>query len=235
MPIKAVLFDLDGTLLPMDQDVFLKTYFGALTRRLAPHGYDPSAVIGAIQKGTLGMIRNSGDKTNEEIFWDVFTRELGEGIRAQSGEFDRFYAEEFPTLSHSCGFTPHAREVVDVVHQKGLLCVLATNPFFPHEATEARIRWAGLTPEDFALYTTYENSRSCKPNLAYYREVLDTIGLLPSECLMVGNDADEDMIAETLGMQTFLLCDCLINRHQKDISAWRHGGFDALLSLLHAL
>ena len=39
--IKTVLFDLDGTLLPMDQDNFVKAYFKNLAIKLAPHGYDP--------------------------------------------------------------------------------------------------------------------------------------------------------------------------------------------------
>ena len=35
MNIKAVLFDLDGTLLPMDQDIFVKSYFGLLAKKLS--------------------------------------------------------------------------------------------------------------------------------------------------------------------------------------------------------
>ena len=46
---------------------------------------------------------------------------------------------------------------------------------------------------------------------------------------MVGNDVQEDMIAETVGMKVFLLTDCLINRNGADISVWPHGGFDDLL------
>ena len=38
MKLKAVLFDLDGTLLPMDQEVFIQSYFKHLARLLAPLG-----------------------------------------------------------------------------------------------------------------------------------------------------------------------------------------------------
>ena len=62
--------------------------------------------------------------------------------------------------------------------------VLATNSIFPRIATENRIRWAGLEPDDFALITTYENSTYCKPNPAYYREVLGKLGLEAEECLV---------------------------------------------------
>ena len=36
MSIKAILFDLDGTLLPMDQNVFTKDYFGRLAAWMGP-------------------------------------------------------------------------------------------------------------------------------------------------------------------------------------------------------
>ena len=110
--------------------------------------------------------------------------------------------------------------------------VLATNPLFPSIATESRMRWAGLAPDDFELYTTYENSSFCKPNPKYYEEILGKLGVSAEECLMVGNDVTEDMIAETLGMKVFLLTDCLINKENKDISAFVNGSFSELMEFL---
>lgn len=106
---------------------------------------------------------------------------------------------------------------------------------FPAIATESRTRWAGLQPEDFALYTTYENFRYCKPNLDYYREILTKLGCAPEECLMVGNDVGEDMVTRELGMQVFLLTPCLINKSGADISAYPNGGFDDLLRFVETL
>ena len=131
-----------------------------------------------------------------------------------------------------CGFEPMAKQIVDWLCEKGIRVVLATNPLFPSVATENRIRWAGLRPEDFAYFTTYENSRYCKPNLDYYREILEKLSLKPEECLMVGNDVGEDMVAEQMGMKTFLLTDCLINKAGSDISGYPHGGFPQLYACL---
>ena len=39
--IDTVFFALDGTLLPMDLEVFVKDYLGRIAAKLAPHGYDP--------------------------------------------------------------------------------------------------------------------------------------------------------------------------------------------------
>ena len=61
------------------------------------------------------------------------------------------------------------------------------------------------------------------------------LNLVPEECVMVGNDVTEDMIAETLGMKVFLLTDCLINKLNEDISKYPHGGFDELKEFLDEL
>lgn len=235
MSIRYVLFDLDGTLLPMDQDRFVKAYFGGLSQALAPHGHDPEKLIGAIWGGTAAMIKNDGSRTNEAVFWDYFCSKFGEDARADEPKFEAFYRTDFQKVRHACGFDPRAAQVIAAVKEKGLIPVLATNPIFPAIATESRIRWAGLDRSDFALCTTYENSRWCKPSPDYYRQILKELGARPEECLMVGNDVSEDMVTKTLGMEVFLLTDCLINKHDQDITAYPQGSFDALLARIQAL
>ena len=230
--MKTVMFDLDGTLLPMDQDVFVNGYFKFLAAKMAPHGYEPEKLIRAIWGGTAAMVRNDGSCLNEEAFWRYFTGVYGEGARADMPLFEEFYANEFQQARQFCGFSPKAAEAVALVKARGARPVLATNPLFPAVATESRIRWAGLDPADFALYTTYENIGCCKPNPAYYEEILRRLDAAPEDCRMIGNDVGEDMVAGTLGIRTFLLTDCLINRDGADISRWPHGGFDELLSWL---
>ena len=232
MSIKTVLFDLDGTLLPMDQEQFMKAYFGGLSARLAPHGYEPKALVNAIWTGTAAMVKNDGSVSNETAFWRAFAGIFGEKAYDDEPKFERYYIEEFDKVSSACGYASEAREVIDDLKARGIRVALATNPLFPAIATQKRIRWAGLCPEDFALYTTYENSCHCKPNPDYYRDVLTALDAEPCECLMVGNDVDEDMIAETLGMKVFLLTDCLINKHNADISKYPHGGFAELKEFL---
>jgi len=73
MSIKAVLFDLDGTLLPMDQDTFIKAYLGGMAKKLAPHGYNPDELVKAVYAGMKAMTTNDGSNTNEDAFWNAFT------------------------------------------------------------------------------------------------------------------------------------------------------------------
>ena len=232
---KAILFDLDGTLLPMDQEVFVRDYLGRMAIFLAPHSYDPQSLIKAVWAGTGAMVKNDGKALNEDVFWYVFNSILDRDARQDLALFEEFYRTEFQKAKDSCGFNPAAVEAIRQIKDMGYRLILATNPLFPAIATYSRIRWAGLNPEDFELITTYENSRFCKPNPDYYREILGKIALDGSQCLMVGNDVGEDMIAGTLGMKTFLLTDCLINKTAEDISQYPNGSFPELLHYIRSL
>ena len=233
--LKMVLFDLDGTLLPMDMDVFTRGYFKLLAKKAAPRGYEAGTLVNAIWHGTAAMVKNDGSCLNEEAFWKDFTSVFGEAALQDKDLFEDFYANEFREARQFCGFNEKAAETVRRIRSAGYRVALATNPLFPSVATETRIRWAGLTPGDFEFFTTYENIGYCKPNPDYYREVLRRAGLEAEDCLMVGNDVGEDMIAETLGMKVFLLTDCLINKENKDIGRYPHGGFDELKAYVEAL
>ncbi len=230
--IKNILFDLDGTLLPMDQDNFVKGYFGRLIKKLAPLGYDPQKTIDAIWAGTAAMVKNNGQVANENVFWAKFTDIFGAEALKDKPIFDKYYETEFPKVQADCGFNPEVKNVINKLKCDGFKLVLATNPIFPAVATEERMRWAGLNKNDFLLYTTYENSKYCKPNPAYYTEILEKMGLDPAECLMVGNDAIEDTSAKEVGIDVFLLTDCLINKDNRDIGNYPQGGFDELLKYI---
>ena len=228
--IKTILFDLDGTLLPMNQEDFIKAYFGLLAKKVSLYGYNPDTLIKTIWQGISNMIKNDGKETNEAVFWKTFENIYGTEALKDKFIFDEFYSKEFQDVSKSCGYTTYAKEIIEKVKGKGYKLVLATNPIFPSIATESRMRWAGINPSDFEVYTTYENSHHSKPNLQYYKDILGKIGCRADECLMVGNDVDEDMIASSLGMKTFLLTDCLINKSNKDISDYDKGSYVDLLN-----
>lgn len=231
--IKAILFDLDGTLLTMDQEEFTKGYFKLLSEKLSPYGYEPKSLIGTIWAGTTAMVRNNGSQSNEAVFWEKFSEMYGkEKTLKDKSLFDDFYAETFEEAKAFCGFHAKAAETLRKAKQLGYKVVLATNPIFPQIATESRIRWAGLAPDDFEFCTTYENTCYCKPNPEYYRDISERLGVQPEECLMVGNDVTEDMIAETVGMKVFLLANCLINKERKDISIYPRGNFNQLINLI---
>ncbi len=231
--LKYVLFDLDGTLLPMEQETFLNAYLKGLATKMAERGYSPDELIKTVWAGTLAMLKNDGSKLNEEVFWLTARKIYGDKIINDIPYFEEFYKNEFQNVQKVCGFNPKSKKLIELVKSKGLIPVLATTPVFPSVATFSRIKWAGLEKTDFKLITTYENSSFCKPNENYYLQILQKIGAKIEECLMVGNDVGEDMIAtEKLGMQVFLLTDDLINKTDRKVSDFPNGNFDDLIKFL---
>ena len=233
--IKVVLFDLDGTLLPMDDKRFTEDYFTILTEKISTQGYDLDQLLSGIWQGIKSMIKNNGEKSNKHVFWEEFSKVMGDKVLEDIPLFEDFHNNVFQSLSISCGYTSKSKEVVDKVKDMGYRVVLATNPVFPRAATESRIKWAGLSPHDFELCTTYENTSYCKPNIKYYEHILNEIGCRAEECLMVGNNVREDMIASTLGMRVFLLTDYLINEEEKDISNYPSGSYNELIEYIESL
>ncbi|MDD5919413.1 MAG: hypothetical protein PUD73_10075 [bacterium] len=64
--VTAILFDLDGTLLPMDQNEFIHAYFSALAKKVAPLGFAQEPFLASMWKGTGAMLKNDGARTNRE-------------------------------------------------------------------------------------------------------------------------------------------------------------------------
>ena len=217
----------------MDQDEFTKGYFSLLAQKIAPYGYEPKKLIETIWAGTATMIKNDGKQSNEAVFWDKFSEVYGKEKTEQDRPlFNDFYVNDFEKAKDFCGYHAKTSETVRKLKQLEYRVVLATNPIFPKSATESRIRWAGLEPSDFEFITTYENTSYCKPNPDYYRDIAERLGVPPEECLMVGNDVSEDMVAETVGMKVFLLTNCLINKERSDISVYPRGNFKQLINFI---
>ena len=142
--IKMIMFDLDGTLLPMDMDEFTGGYFKLLAAKVAPHGYEPQSLVKAIWHGVTAMVKNEGSCKNEDAFWKDFASIYGEQKAAEDRPlFEEFYANEFQEAKRFCGYNPAAAETVRWIKEHGFRIGLATNPLFPSIATESRIHGLG--------------------------------------------------------------------------------------------
>ena len=229
---KLILFDLDGTLLPMDLHTFEKMYFGVLLEKFKDLGLicvtdeDKKAIYSAAMAGIGAMVKNDGSCTNEEIFFTTFKKYTGVDFLNRKAELNEFYQNEFNQVAKVCGKNPRVAEIIKMLKENGVRIAVATNPLFPLRANESRLAWAGLDLNDFEYCTCYETSKFCKPNLDYYRAILEHLDVKPEDCMMVGNDVREDMIARELGMDVFLITDCLLNVENKDISVYPHGSWD---------
>lgn len=204
--LKALLLDLDDTLLVNPMERFIPAYFQALTRFLAGH-VPPETLIAELLAGTRAMDGNDGTgPTNEETFAAHFYAAVGVPREVLEPEFRRFYAEAFPTLRALTRPHPDARPLVEWAFASGLQVAIATNPLFPLAAIEERLAWAGVPASEFPyhLITAYESMHATKSHPAYYREVLERLGRKPGECLMAGDDWAWDIVpAAALGIRTF--------------------------------
>ncbi|MDL2302445.1 hypothetical protein LJC58_08835, partial [Lachnospiraceae bacterium OttesenSCG-928-D06] len=70
---------------------------------------------------------------------------------------------------------------------------------------------------------------------AYYQEILDKIGIKAEECLMIGNNAVDDMVAAETGMETYLLTNYLEKAKPEDVSKFHNGNQEDLKKMLYAL
>lgn len=222
--IKNVLFDLDGTLLPMDLPRFIELYLSAFCSRFSkPLGIDPKTLTKGIWDGAGAMAHNDGSCLNCDLFWREMNRVCGRDMTQYEADFDDFYRTDFDAAKAAVGLDPCAAKSVEYLKNKGCRLILATNPVFPESAVFARLKWAGVDPDDFEFITLNDTCTVCKPNPEYYLEICQICGILPEESLMVGNDVDEDMCAADVGFNVFLVTDCLINRRGVDISKYPNG------------
>lgn len=210
--IKAILFDLDGTLLGVDMDHFLRHYLDRLSRHCA-RLMDPQQFVICLLASTQAMIINDNlSLTNQQVFMTDFFKRLPCPPEQVLPLIDGFYNDVFPQLREHVRPIPEIPSVIATARELGFKLVLATNPLFPAIAINHRIRWAGLDPARFELVTSYENMHFCKPNPHYYHEIVAFLGLAPMECLMIGNDVDDDInAAASAGLKTMLVDDMLVN------------------------
>ena len=236
MKLSAILFDLDGTLLPMDNDHFTEVYFSYLASAAYHWGYqDSKQLVNAIWKGVTAMVKNDGSRSNSQAFWDIFQAATARDATPALENFSRFYETDFNKAKEATQPTPLASEAVRLAREKSQYVILATNPIFPRNADETRLSWLGLSCDDFDLVTDYENCGFCKPNPEYYRQILRGFSLEPSSCLMIGNDVDEDILAaEKAGISCFLLTDQVINRQGRAIRC-PGGNYEEMLEYLRAI
>lgn len=229
--IDTLLFDLDGTLLPLDTDEFINAYLKLIAKRMSKF-FDPQYFIEHLLNSTMAMVNNlDPTKTNKEVFWENFANIPIEREKLYF-EVEEFYEKDFPTLKRVLKPNPLSYKVLQTSFNLGFEVVIATNPIFPECAVKERLRWINAENFPYKLITTYENMHYTKPHIQYYEEILTLIKKSPEQCLMIGNDAEEDLIARRLGIKTFLLKDFIINRKNNKIISDYIGSFHELLNLL---
>ena len=211
--IDAILFDLDGTLIFHEHNVFISEYFKSISSYVASRGLDPKRFVEATMYGTGFVLNNDGSRFHKELFWEKFFEVYGE--KEKFDEIvkisDDYYLTNFKEMKAFSNCNENAKAAIELARKNGRKVVLATNPVFPLTALLERLSWSGLSKDDFDLITSYENSTFSKPNPNYYFEICRKIGVNPKNAIMIGNDERDDMKAAfEAGLMCYLVTDCRI-------------------------
>ncbi len=231
--IKAVLFDLDGTLLRGQMKDFISQYIQSLSAycadRVKPKKFEKT-LLGIIYD--LIHIEGDGSMTNEERVYARMQQELALPDSIIDESLTHLKETGLDRLQQFIQPIPLARQIVNDCQKSGVPLVLATNPVFPKFMIQARMKWAKLKEDSFTYLTSYENSHYCKPHAGYFQAIANKIGIAPENCLMVGNDSNHDMAAVAIGMKTFLVDTWLVDRDGPEWPCEHRGDHSSLQRFL---
>lgn len=200
--MKLILFDLDKTLLDINFDEFLKSYFALLIPKLSKilKDKDPLKIL---QISVDYMIYEKNGELNVDKFYKKFVElsEVDKDILKKV--FLDFYINDFPKFKVFGKPREGGRETVLKLIEMGYEVVIATNSIFPEIAIKQRIDWANLSDINFPLITTMENMHYAKPNVEYYIEILEKLNETTKDTVMIGDDLEMDILpAKKLGIKT---------------------------------
>lgn len=210
--LKAVVFDMDETLLGINLSAFIAVLAKDEAGLLAQVGRkNPLSVFAAYTAAMLEL--NGGNRvtddrrTNRALFDATIERRCGIPLADPViADVLTYYEREILPGKNDRIIAARPRagalEALECVLGRGLRIALFTNPSFSESCIACRMGWAGIADAPFDLVTYMENSTRCKPDAAYYREALGKLGLAPHEVLMVGNDPRRDFPSPDCGLQT---------------------------------
>ncbi len=201
--IKAILLDLDNTMVFFDEPLFYERYF----KRIIPWFAElipPEQFRDRLLTATMALRENSGKASNRSFFIKRLCNGDAERGRKVWNRFMKFYESEYDKISVPVSVPAGLPAVMDHLVTLEIPLVLASNPIFPQIAQKKRLQWGGIDSGIFDLMTHIENMSFVKPRKDYYRQICEMIAVSAEACLMVGNDPINDMVAANIGMKTYL-------------------------------
>lgn len=210
---QTIFFDLDGTLVIEDYQLFIKLYVGSLAKLLSEKGYDnPLELAKLILKSEQSMVENDGSVLNQAAFWNYMDQRISLNHQKLEEDLNEFYGKRLYEEVRPCAIKNQDMvEIVNYLKEKQYQLILTTNSVFPEIANVERLRWNDLDLSYFSYVTCYDNCHYAKPNPNYYQEVLNKLGLNQEEVLMIGNDGLTDGACLKCGIDFYLVTDSVLN------------------------
>ncbi len=230
--IQAVLFDLDGTLVNTDMNLFVSGYLRRLTEHMSDQ-ISPMRATQTLHHAVAAMFANTdAGRSLESILFEVLQSELAISPEWYVECLAQFCQDDLESLRPLVTGHPLSSQLIESSLARGWKVVLATNPIFPRVIIDARVRWGELDGDAFHHVTAYETAHFCKPSPLFFEEIMGRLQLPATACLMVGNDTLHDLAASQVGMQTCLLTPWAVKRPGACFEADWQGRHEELLALL---
>lgn len=206
--IKAVLIDLDDTLIRTNTAAFFSAYLKALGAYMS--SVEAPEIVGKNVRIAYDEAVDAYDPTRplylrflERVAARLQYPRAVEDLRRL---FESFHSWEYPTLRPLVRRRRETPQFMRWLFDRGYQVVVATNPAVAESATLMRMAWGGVPADEFpfAWITTPETMHFGKPHPEYFEEILLNIGVNADEAIMVGDDWDQDIVgAVTCGMHAY--------------------------------
>lgn len=197
--IKAILFDIDNTLLDFDAFVrqcLRKGFDAFLLGKYTDRVYE---IFAQTNREMWGQIE-AGRMTHEDLMRDRFNRIFAQcGIEFDGPTFETFFRED---LFSNAIPVEGAMELLKRLQGQYVLCAASNGPYAQQVN---RLRLAGMLPFFSQLFIS-EKIGVSKPSPEFFTHCLSALGLSPDEVLMVGDSYQTDIAgAKASGIKTCYL------------------------------
>lgn len=181
--IKAVIFDLDGTICNTLKDLGECTNRALADFDLPPHPIEDYRMI--VGNGVDTQMKRA-------IGEEKYTKELGDKVKEH---FKRYYAQDY--LKHTRPYEG-MEEALDRLHEMGLLTVVFSNK--PDEFAGKLCR--ELFGERFSMVVGNRPNVPVKPDPSGLQPILKELNLKAEECVYCGDSCVDMDTGKNAGMKT---------------------------------
>jgi YjjG family noncanonical pyrimidine nucleotidase len=210
--IKAVLFDIDNTLLSFDEYVKESMKNGFEKFGIATYNDEMFAAFTQVNSKLWRLIEK-GEMTFEELLktrWNKIFEHLG--ISADGVAFEKYFRER---LFDSAIPENGAMDLLKYLHGKYILCVASNGPY---QQQKNRLKVGGMLPYFSDLFIS-EEIGSSKPAKSFFTTCFERLNskceqkIQPNEIIIIGDSLTSDMAGGIrFGMQT-----CFYNPAKKEV------------------
>lgn len=204
MEITTLLFDMDSTLIKVDEYSFSRRYF-QLLHSLYFSEIDLREFYSTLTEITKNVMLS---KRPKELAIETFMLEMSSKFNQPADlireKFMTFYQNDYNKLKKYIKPMRGVKKILKKSFELGFEVVIATTPVFPEIAIRKRMKWGKIDNYDYKFITHAENMYYSKPLKEYYEEILSKINKENSECLMIGNEFMGDIVGPSkIGIKTF--------------------------------